>query len=296
MARRFLEQTLHTGRVAYLHAKGLVELDFPVLVRPADDRYAYVVAHWPVEDEAGLYYHVWEPTTAMHLAARAAFGESYTGRPRRIDNDQHIWDAVRRIHRLASLAHPEARTRARDVISRVAEALSQKHGATVPPVAFAAVAEIHRAWDSLVFPHHMTASFSAATLLLMLGVPRERVAVFGMYYQDPTVYHRANSDWRAGFMSGTPYYTVLGVYVGDQWTPVDFTVLASGAHNRLAPTPHAHLRPADLGRHPSDGAPLTIDFTHPYTMVFAPQGPNDVADSPLLARIPLLQIFRRPGG
>lgn len=292
MARRFLEQTLHTGHVAYLHAKGLVELDFPVLVRPMEDRYNYVVAQWPVEDEAGLYFRVWKPTTAMHITARAAFGDWYDGRRTPVTRDDRIWDAVRYVHRLASQAKPEIRTRAREVYARVAEGISEREGVNVPPVALATAAEIYRAWKGLVFPHHMAASLGAATLLLMLGVPRDRVAVFGMYYQDPTVYYRSNSDWRAGFMSGTPYYTVMGVYVNDRWTPVDFTRLASGPYHRLEPSPHAHLRSADMGRHPQDGAALTVDFLHPYTMIFAPGPSGDPADSPLLARIPLLQLYR----
>lgn len=291
MARRFLEQSLHTGRIAYLHAKGLVELDFPVLVRPFDDRYSYVVAQWPVEDEAGLYYRVWNPTTSMHITARGVFGEDYTGRQKPIHDDQKIWDAVRRIHRTASFAHPDARSKAKDVVARVAEGLSERYNSTVPPVSLAVISEIYRGWEALVFPHHMTASFASATLLLMFGVPRERVAVFGMYYQDPTIYFRTNSDWRAGFMSGTPYYTVMGVYLGNQWVPVDFTVLASGPHKRLAPTPHPHLRPASMGTHPQDGAELVIDFAHPYTMVFAPPQPQNHNDSPLLSRIPLLGGF-----
>ncbi len=296
MARRFLEQTLHTGRIAYLHARGLVELNFPVLVRPADEQYTYVVAQWPVEDEAGLYYRVWQPTTAMHITAREAFGEWYDGRRKSITQDDRIWDAVRKIHRLASFAPPEVRQRARDVYGRVADALSERESATVPPVSLATAAEIFRAWKGLVFPHHMAASFGAATMLLMLGVPRERIAVFGMYYQDPTIYYRSNSDWRAGFMSGTPYYTVMGVYVYEQWTPVDFTVLASGPHHRLDVSPHAHVRNPDLGRHPADGAPLIIDFLHPYTMIFAPPGPGHTNNSPLLARIPLLKLYRGAHG
>ncbi len=291
MPRRYLEQSLHTGRIAYLHARGLVGLDFPVLVRPVDDRYSYVVAHWPIEDEAGLYYRVWKPTLAMHLTARAVFGEWYDGRRVPITDDQYIWDAVRHIHRLASAAYTEARSKAREVVGRVASALSQREGVNVPPVSLACIAELHRAWNALVFPHPMTASFCAATLLLMLGVPRERVAVFGMYYQDPTVYYRANSDWRAGFMSGTPYYTVVGVFVTGRWIPVDFTLLASGPRHQLRPSPHVHLRNADLGRHPADGAPLIIDFEHPYTMIFAPSRPGESTDSPLLARIPLLQLY-----
>lgn len=291
MARRFLEDSLHTGRIAYLHAKGLVELDFPVLVRPAEDRYSYVVAQWPIEDEAGLYFRVWNPTTAMHITARGIFGEEYTGRQKLIHDDQKIWDAVRRVHRTASFAHPDARAKAKDVVSQVATALSQRYGTPVPPVSLAVIAELYRAWEALVFPNPMTASFAAATLLLMFGVPRDRVAVFGMYYQDPTVYYRSNSDWRAGFMSGTPYYSVMGVYVDEQWVPVDFTVLASGPHKRLAPTPHSQVRPAELGKHPQDGADLVIDFAHPYTMIFAPSRPNESKDSPLLARIPLLKLY-----
>jgi hypothetical protein len=291
LARRFLEQTLYTGRIAYLHAKGLVELDFPVLVRPVDERYNYVVAQWPIEDEGGLFYRVWQPTTAMHIAARGVFGEDYTGRQPELSDDQRIWDAVRRVHRSASFAHPDARARGKDVVGRVAEKLTQKYGENVPPVSFAVVSEVYRAWEALVFPNPMAASFASAALLLMYGVPRERIAIFGMYYQDPTTYYRQNSDWRAGFMSGTPYYTVMGVYVNNQWTAVDFTVLASGPHKRLAPTPHAHVRPADLGKHPQDGAPLVIDFAHPYTMIFAPPGPRANNDSPLLSRIPLLQVY-----
>ena len=291
MARRFQESSLHTGQIAYLHAKGLVELDFPVLVRPMDDRYSYVVAHWPIEDELRLYYRVWNPTTAMHITARGVFGEAYTGRQDPIHDDQKIWDAVRRIYRLASFANPQARDKGREVIRRVSEAISEKQGYHIPPISLAVVAEIYRAWQALVFPHHMTASFAAATLLLLFGVPRERVAVFGMYYQDPTVYYRNNTDWRAGFLSGTPDYTVTGIMVGGQWVPVDFSLLADGPHHRLAPTPHSHLRSSELGHHPQDGAPFVIDYAHPYTMIFSPPAPGDNSDLPLLSRIPLLQVY-----
>jgi hypothetical protein len=293
MARRWIEETLHTGQVAYLSARGLFELDFPVLVRPVEDRYSYVVARSPFQDDANLFFKVWDATEAMHEVAAQAFKEWYTGYPQVIENEATMWEAVRRVHQFASLADPTAQKRAGEVTARVAAYLSQQHGVSVPPVALAVTAEIYRWLGSLVFPHHMTACIGAATLLLMLGVPRERVATFGMYYQDPTVYYRADSDWRAGFLSGTPYFTVLGIFLAGRWFPIDFTVLASGPHRRLQSQPHPHVRHSSLGQHPADGAQLTIDFAHPYTMVFAAPTPDTHNTSPLLTRIPLLKLFGR---
>jgi hypothetical protein len=291
MARRFVENTLHTGQIAYLHARGLLELDFPVLVRPVEQRYSYVIAQYPIQDEAGLYHQVWRPTEAMHLVASHAFQNWYTGYPQRIEDDTIMWEAARRVHRLASMAQPDAMAQAKPYLRRIATYLSEQSGANVSTVTFAVMAEIYRWLGSLIFPHPMTASFSAATLLLMLGVPRERVAVFGMYYQDPTIYYQSDSDWRAGFLSGTPYYTVMGLFVNERWIPIDFTLLADGPHWRLQDRPHPHLRHAKLGRHPADGALLVVDYAHPHTMIFAPPGPRSRAESPLLARIPLLRLF-----
>lgn len=290
MARRFQEQTLHTGRVAYLRAPGLVELDFPVLVRPTETRYDYVVARYPVEDEAGLFHRIWEPTRAMRLVATDAFRGWYIGRPEPLYEDQYIWEAIRRIHQLANTAHPDMYAHAGRFMQRVSEALTRRSGAFVPPVSLATVGEFYEAWGSLVFPNHVTASVTSATLLLMLGVPRERVAVFGMYYQDPTVFYRPDSDWRAGFLSGTPYYTVLGLYLEGRWIPVDMAVLGKGAHSQLPPSPRLHLRNPDLGDYAEGGVSLIIDYAHPYTMLFAPMEPGGSRESPLLARIPLLEL------
>ena len=292
MARRTIEQTLHTGKVAYLYARGLLELDFPVLVHPVEERYNYVVARAPIVDDANLFYRLWQPTDAMHELGAAAFREWYTGNPNQINDEQMIWEAVRRVHQLASAAPPDMQQHASGAVDKVANWLGQQSGDYVPPVSLAVTAEIYRWLGALVFPHPMTASLSAATLLLMLGVPRERLAVFGMYYQDPTVYYRPNSDWRAGFLSGTPYYTIMGVFVKGRWFPLDFTVLASGAHRRLQSDPHPHVRHSNLGQHPADGAPLVIDFAHPYTMIFAPPPPySEPNASPLLTRIPMLRLF-----
>lgn len=291
MANRFVEATLHTGEVAYLHARGLLELDYPVIVKPVSERYSYVVARVPYEDDSNLFYRVWQPGESMRLLAAHVFGDWYTGSPQNIADDTIIWEAIRKVHQFASAAAPEAQSQGSQYINRVANYLSEQSGTYVPPVALAAVTEIYRWQGALVFPHFLTASVAPATLLLMLGVPRERVAVFGMYYQDPTVYYRSNSDWHAGFLSGTPYYAVMGIYIRERWTPVDFTLLASGPHYRLQAQPHPHLRHSSLGNHPQDGAPLVIDFAHPYTMVFAPPKPGDESISPLLTRIPLLRLF-----
>lgn len=290
MVRRFQENTLHTGRIAYLKARGLTELDYPVLVRPSDERYSYVVAQYPVVDEAKLYWRVWEPSDSMHLLATDLFGSWYTGYRQPISDDRIIWQAARQIHRFASFAYPEVREKGRKLMKRVAQHLTEQHREFIPPTSLAVAAEFYRWMGGLVFPHHMTASFGAATLLLMIGVPRERVAVFGMYYQDPTVYYQANSDWRAGFMAGTPYMTTLGLYVADRWIPIDFTLLASSPREQMPTHPAPHLRPARLGQNPADGAELVIDYAHPYTMIFASTPPDGEDSSPLLARIPLLLV------
>lgn len=293
MARRWIEQTLHTGKVAYLQARGLVELDFPVLVRPVDNRYNYVVARSPFQDTANLFFSVWEPTPNMQALASAAFREWYTGHPQPIEDEAVMWEAVRRVHALASSIQAENQTRASQVVGRVAAYLSQQSNQSVPAVSLAVVAEIYAWLGELHFPHHMTASIGAASLLLMLGVPRDHLAIFGMYYQDPTVYYRPNSDWRAGFLSGTPYYTVMGIYLQGRWFPIDFTVLASGPHHRLQQEPHPHVRHSNLGQHPVDGSQLIIDYAHPYTMVFAPPHDGHYVATPLLTRIPMLRLFGR---
>jgi hypothetical protein len=277
-----------------MQARGLTGLDFPVLMRTLDSRYEYVVAPHPVEDHANLFYRVWEPTRSMHLVATDVFGDWYTGRPEPLRNDAAIWEALRRIHQAASIAQPEVRERAPGVMSRVADYLSERNGYYVPPVSLESVAEVYRVWGSLVFPHFMTAAIAPATLLLMLGVPREHVAIFGMYYQDPTLYYHRDSDWHAGFMQGTPYYTVLGVYLRGRWMLVDFTLLNDEQGGQFPRRIRPHLRSPYFGTHPDDGARLVADYEHPYTMLFSPPGPYS-ADSPLLARIPLIELRRAFG-
>ena len=294
MARRMTERSLHTGRISYMVARGLTGLDFPVLMRTLDDRYEYVVAQNPVEDNAGLFYRVWEPSRTMHLVATDAFGNWYTGRPAPITNDAAVWEALRRIHHMASHAHYDVRERAPGVMDRVSEYLSERNGYYVPPVSLESVAEVYRVWGSLVFPHFLTAAVVPATLLLMIGVPREHVAIFGMYYQDPTVYYHPNSDWHGGFLQGTPYYTILGVFLRGRWMLVDFTLLADEQGGAFPKRIRPHLRSPYFGYHPDDGAKLVADYEHPYTMLFSPPGPYS-GDSPLLTRIPLIELRRAFG-
>jgi hypothetical protein len=291
VARRFIEETLHTGQLAYLHAKGLLELDFPVIVKPMSPRYEYVVARTPFVDDAGLFIKLWEPTKAMETVASQVLGDWYSPTPRAIEDDHTIWEAIRRLHQVVSSGTPEAQRQGQSVADRVSAHLTQQLGVAVPSVSFAATAEIYQWLGSLVMPHFLSASIAAASLLLLIGVPRERVCIFGMYYQDPTIFYRPNSDWRAGFLSGTPYYTVMGVFLKSRWLPVDFTVLASGPHRRLQAQPHPHLRHSNLGNHPGNGAPLVVDFAHPYTMICAPAGPSSKSDPVLLTRIPMLKLF-----
>ncbi|MEJ2149140.1 MAG: hypothetical protein P8Z40_06630 [Chloroflexota bacterium] len=294
MARRMTERSLHTGRISYMVARGLTGLDFPVLMRTLDDRYEYVVAQNPVEDNAGLFYRVWEPSRTMHLVATDTFGNWYTGRPAPITNDAAVWEALRRIHHMASHAHYDVRERAPGVMDRVSEYLSERNGYYVPPVSLESVAEVYRVWGSLVFPHFLTAAVVPATLLLMIGVPREHVAIFGMYYQDPTVYYHPNSDWHGGFLQGTPYYTILGVFLRGRWMLVDFTLLADEQGGTFPKRIRPHLRSPYFGYHPDDGAKLVADYEHPYTMLFSPPGPYS-GDSPLLTRIPLIELRRAFG-
>jgi hypothetical protein len=265
-----------------------------VLMRTLDDRYEYVVAQNPVEDNAGLFYRVWEPSRTMHLVATDAFGNWYTGRPAPITNDAAVWEALRRIHHMASHAHYDVRERAPGVMDRVSEYLSERNGYYVPSVSLESVSEVYRVWGSLVFPHFLTAAVVPATLLLMIGVPREHVAIFGMYYQDPTVYYHPNSDWHGGFLQGTPYYTVLGVFLRGRWMLVDFTLLADEQGGAFPKRIRPHLRSPYFGYHPDDGAKLVADYEHPYTMLFSPPGPYS-GDSPLLTRIPLIELRRAFG-
>lgn len=291
MARkRFLsEQSLHTGRLAYLFAQGLTELPYPVLIEPIDERYDYVVARTPVVDEVGLFHSVWQPTEAMYYLASDIFGELYYDQQNAITEDYAIWEALRMIHNFAGSNTLDSRDYVSFLIKEKARQLSYNAGFSVPPASLATIAEVYLETNALMFPHPTTASFAPASLLLMLGVPRERVAVFGFYYQDPTVYYRRDSDWRAGFLTGTPYYTVLGVLIGEQWIPVDFMLLPYYDGGAMPHDPQPHSWPSELGYHPDDGRPLVIDYAHPYTMIFAPSWDyNDTYLVPEMSRIPLL--------
>src|SRR5689334_9944361 len=106
MARRWIEQTLHTGQVAYLHARGLLELDFPVLVRPVDNRYNYVVARSPFQDSANLFFSIRDHGTSMQNLAGQVFRDWYAGHPQPIEDEAVMWEAVRRVHAMASNAQP----------------------------------------------------------------------------------------------------------------------------------------------------------------------------------------------
>ncbi|NDJ53939.1 MAG: hypothetical protein GYB68_12765 [Chloroflexi bacterium] len=287
MPRHFREHTLHTGEIAYLKAPGLVQVPFPVLVEPTDSRYDAVVARSPAEDDGLLFYSIWEPTRTMQLAANDVFGDMYRGQPEPIEDDATVWTAVTRVYRMLSIAPPDAKQHGAVFMRRAALSIGRAKNLTIPPVALVATSEFYEAWGALVFPNHLAASIGGASLLLMLGVPRERIAVFGVYYQDPTVYFEPSSDWRGGFMSGTPYYTVLGIFVNGEWVLVDYTVQTDA---QMANTPRHHLRNPVLGNHPEDGALMVIDYPHPYTMIFAPEGPDSQVNSPLLSRIPLIQV------
>lgn len=291
MARkRFMsEQSMHTGRLAYLYARGLTELPYPVLIEPIDERYDYVVARTPVIDEVGLFHSVWRPTEAMYYLASDIFGELYYDQQQQLTDPYAIWEAVRLMHDFASQNTIADRDYVSFLIKEKARVLSYEAGYSVPPASLATIAEVYLETNALVLPHPTTASFAPAALLLMLGVPREQVAVFGFYYQDPTVYYRRDSDWRAGFLTGTPYYTVLGTLLGEQWVPIDFMLLSYYEGGALPLEPQPHSWPSELGYHPDDGQPLVIDYAHPYTMIFAPS--YDYDDGylvPAMSRIPLL--------
>jgi len=290
MARRIQEQTLHMGPVAYLHARGLTDLDYPVLVRPMDAHYDYVVARIPSEDDLGMFYRVWNPTRAMREVAHAAFGTWYTDRPGRITRDRDIWYALRYIHRLLTLAPQATREQGRDVMGRIAQYLGERAGGWLPSSCLAVVAEYFHYAHALVLPNHRTASFCAATLLLMLGVPRDRVAVFGLYYQDPTVYYSDDNGWYGGLLYGTPHMTMLGLLTNGRWIPIDVTLLADTPIEAMTGLPAPFVRDPYLGRDPQTGARLIIDYAHPYTMVFAPPPPWQDNPSASIARIPLLQF------
>jgi len=287
--RRFLsEQSLHTGKIAYLYAPGLSELEYPVLIEPVEEHYDYVVARAPVIDEAGLFFNVWEPTQSMQFLVSDMFGGLYHNRRGPLVDDYAIWEAIRIIHHKASIAYGDTRDYATFLIKEKARVLTNYFGVIVPPASLASVAEMYGDLGSLVLPHPTTASFAPATMLLMLGVPRDRVAVFGVYYQDPMVYYSHDSDWRAGFLTGTPYYTVMGVLLGGQWTIVDMMLLATYEGGNLPSMPQMHHWPAHLGYHPDDGQPLIIDYKHPYTMIFSPPYEYEAHPSPGMSRIPLL--------
>jgi hypothetical protein len=291
MVRRFLEHTLHTGRVAYMRARGLTGVEYPVLVEPLEERYEWYVATAPYQEDSGLFYRLYDPTPEMHQLATYVFGDWYQGWQNRIEDDLSIWEAVRRIHWILHSADPNRRRRAESVMPRVAQALGNQYGEVVSPLCLAASAEAFRGLGVLATAAHpIAASAVPASLLLMLGVPRERVAVFGVYYQDPTVYYHPNTAWYAGFLAGTPFHAVVGIFFWEEWVLIDFSLPGYGEYRVLYGEPHLHLWPPDLGPRPDDGAQQVLDYVHPFTMVCAPPAPWEQNDSPLLNRIPLLQF------
>lgn len=291
MVRRFLEHTLHTGRVAYMRARGLTGVAYPVLIEPLDERYEWCVSSVPYQEESGLFYRLHNPTSAMQQLATYVFGDWYRGPGTHIRDDEVLWEAVRRIHWIMQSADPALHQRAERLMPRVAQALSERAGENISPLCLAATAEAFRGLGVLATAAHpIAASAIPASLLLMLGVSRERVALFGIYYQDPTIYYHPNTAWYAGFLAGTPFHAVVGIFFGEAWVLVDFTLPGYGDYSVLYGEPHLHLWSAELGPRADDGAPQVLDYAHPYTMVFAPPAPGEQNDSPLLKRTPLLEF------
>ncbi|NDJ35156.1 MAG: hypothetical protein GYB64_10855 [Chloroflexi bacterium] len=279
--KHFREHTLHTGPVAYLLARGLVGLEYPVLVTPLQEQYKAYYVRRPHSDRTGLFYRIWEPNVAMRLVATDVLRTLYEDKAP--PDESGIWKALKRIQQRASVVDARQRRTMRREIMLAANQASENSGEVVLPASLMAAAMLYRQTGLLVLPDALTASVVAASLLLMIGVPRDQVAVFGMYYQDPTSHSRRRVEWRAGFLAGSPHYVTMGVVFKEEWTLVDLT-----APEPLPEAPADHLRSADLGRDPRHNVVRQIDYAHPYTMVFAPAPPHEDRASARLSHIPLL--------
>jgi hypothetical protein len=290
--RRLIDDTLHVGPVSYLIGSARTGVPYPVLEDVLEGRYKDCVTRVPFDGARSLFYRIHEPTQAMRLLATDTF-PSYRGRrDRPVTHEAAVWGLVRLIYRRVFSSTPHAESRAREMLHGVARGLSEQTGDIVSPLSLAAAAGAYRETGALVLSSSLAALASAvipASLLVIAGVPRQYVACFGVYYQDPTVYRNSDSRWVAGVYLPSPTHTVLGVYLDGRWVLVDFTRQPRSADEVLPQSPRHFLHSADFGSR-ADGNPLVADYAHPYTVVFPPPAPGEPALSPVLKHVPLLEL------
>ena len=287
--KRLLESTLHTGDFTYLQGEARTGVSYPVLEDILAGQYQSVVSTRPeAKGPSSLFYSLYEPTRAMHQLATDLFN-NYLGRPnRRTSRDGAIWRLLRNIHAKISAYQPDARAEAAKPMPDIAAKLSSMAEGPISQSCLAVTAAAYLQTGVLHFRNSLAASVNTITLLVMHGVPRERVAYFGVYYQDPATHSDPSARWESGFYMPAPFHVIAAVYINGSWLALDFTRLAQSDSDGLPDQPSPYLRNPDFG--PMDGtdAHKTVDYAHPYTMIFPPPAPGESNFSPLLKFIPLL--------
>lgn len=286
--KRLIEQTRHTGEFSYLIGQARTGVNYPVLEDVLDGRYKNVVAQSPFVAGADLFYGLYEPTRAMHQLATDLFHD-YLGRPnRKTTRDVAIWRLLHRIHNKLKTSTPESQAQADELLPKIARKFSIIANASVAHQSLAITAAVYLQTGILSFPNALTAAVNTVTLLVMHGVPRERVAYFGIYYQDPTKNSHTDLAWSQGLYLPAPFHIITGVYIGGKWIPFDFTQPLLNNSQRLPKNPAPYLHGATAGISESEGTKNFLDYAHPYTMIFSPPMSGQQNISPLLKHIPRL--------
>lgn len=287
--KRLIEETLHTGLASYLDGEARTGVNYPVLEDIIDGDYKDFVATKPFVGPAGLFYRCYEPTRAMRTLANDTF-VNYSGRPATpVTNDNLIWALVGRIHRKISASAVKDPTEVRSLLAAAARDMPAVSGERASALSLAVAAEVYLEIGSLFISHGIAGGVIPASLLIMAGVPRDRVACFGVYYQNPLENQNPQARWSQGFYAPAPFHAMFGVFLNGRWIPVDFTRRAHGTENTLPQEPAPYLHTANFGQRP-DGTPRLADYAHPYTMIVPPAEAQERSVSPLLKYIPLLII------
>jgi hypothetical protein len=286
--KRIIDETLHVGDASYLIGEARTGVPYPVLEDVLDGEYKTCVATAPFDGSASLFYRIYEPTRTMRVLATDTL-PGYSGRPTSpVTREKAIWRNIRMVHRKVFSSSPEARRQAAQRLPNIARDLSETAGETVSPLSLAAAAFAYQETGALPIANSLAASVIPASLLVMAGMPRELVACFGLYYQDPIQNRTLETDWVGGFYVPSPTHIMFGAYIGTHWVPVDFTRQPREPGETLPSEPLSYLRNPDFGQREDDGAPRIVDYAHPYTAVFPPPSPDEPSFSLTLKYIPLL--------
>ena len=287
--KRLLESTLHTGNFTYLKGKARTGVSYPVLEDILSGQYQPLVSTSPLaEGPASLFYSLYEPTRAMHQLATDLFND-YLGRPnRRTIRAAAIWRLLRNIHAKISAYQPDAHNEANKLMPDIAAKLSSMAEGPISQSCLAVTAAAYLQTGTLHFRNALAASVNTITLMVMHGVPREQVALFGVYFQDPAMHSDTSARWENGFYMPAPFHVIAGVYVNDGWLGLDFTRLAQDDSDGLPDQPAPYLHDPNFGPMEDTDSQKIVDYAHPYTMIFPPPSPGESNFSPLLKYIPLL--------